>query len=361
MRVKQQYLQLTKTFCFSFFRDKLTVFFVIGLPLLFMFIFGFLFADDFTEGQQNSLALYAGETDNSSQVQLLQEKITNNEGLEYIEVNSREQGKEMVRSLEADMFLEVAADGTLQFFLNPARLQDNQQLEQSARALVAELDTSQAGLSEFFTVNTEEVGSTEGSELEFMFPGLIAMGLASAGLFALLEAFMHYREKGVLKRMLASPMNRNIFLLSLMSSRLPGAVISSLLVLLGGRFLFGLTFSINWWLFIIYLIIGTIIMMGMGALISLFTNKAESALQVASILFTVMIFFSGIYFPMEFLPAYLQKVGVLLPLTYVARGMRYTMGVEYMAFSSFLLESVGLFLISFLIIFVVAHKSAWIE
>jgi ABC-2 type transport system permease protein len=41
----------------------------------------------------------------------------------------------------------------------------------------------------------------------------------------------------------------------------------------------------------------------------------------------VMMFLSGIYFPIEMMPSVLRAVSRALPLTYMAEGMRYTTGV----------------------------------
>ncbi len=354
----KQFWMLTKTLCKSFFRDKQAIFFVLVSPLIFMVIFGFVFAGEMGEDRVNTVAIYI---DNQSEIDeaLVREIIENNENLVYKEVDSLEEGENLVRNLEVDMAL-YGKNNSLNFYYNPVRMQDNPILEQQAAAIRAELDKKQAGLSELLTVEVNTINGGETGELEFMFPGLIALGLASAGLFVIVEAFMHYREKKVLKRLAASPMNKNIFLLSLMTSRFPGAIISAFLVLLGGMYLFNITFVIDWFLFIPYLIVGTTIMMGFGALITLFTKTADSAVQVASIFLTIMIFFSGIYFPVEFLPGYFQKMSMILPLSYVARGLRFTMGVQEMTRSGFIMESIGLLVVSLFILFIVSWKSKWV-
>jgi ABC-2 type transport system permease protein len=69
-------------------------------------------------------------------------------------------------------------------------------------------------------------------------------------------------------------------------------------------------------------------MFAFGVLLALIFKKPETSNNVGSILFTIMMFFSGIYFPIKFLPHYLQIVSLFLPATYITQFMRYSFGVE---------------------------------
>lgn len=159
--------------------------------------------------------------------------------------------------------------------------------------------------------------------------------------------------------MAAAPINKNAFVLALITSRIPASILSMFLILFAGRIIFGVSFDISWLLFIPYIFIGTVIMMGFGALITLFFKKADSAFQAASILLTIMIFFSGIYFPIEFLPSYFQTLSRFLPLSYLAQGLQQIMGVSQLKPFSLALETGGLLIISVLLIILAAEKSQW--
>ena len=355
--ILKQYIQLTKTMTLSFFRNKEALFFVLIFPLIFMIVFGFMYAND--EEQKFNVAVYLAEGESNQESSLL-EIIAELEGLNYQQVESLEAGKDSVRNLEADFFLALD-DNKLDAFYNPTRVEDNSIFEQQVLALAAEFDREEAGLKDLVEVERLEVSSGEEdiSQLAFMFPGLIALGLASAGLFVFTEDFMGYRKKKVLKRMLASPLKKEVFIFSLMSSRFPSVFLNALFILLLGYLFFGISFNIIWIIFIPYLVVGTIIMMAFGALLTLIAGTKESASQVASIFLIIMIFFSGIYFPIEFLPIYFQRLSLVLPLSYVARGLRFSMGIENFSSGLFLLETAGLLFASLVIIFLVSEKIEW--
>ncbi len=353
----KQFVRLTKTLTLAFFRNRQAMFFVLILPLIFMFIFGFLYGGG---GERVfTVAFYLDESAEEGG-ELWQEIINQREGLTYQLVEAREKGEELVRNLEADVFL-VREGNSLEAFYHPARLEDNPELQQQVEAVAAEYDREQTGLLDIMAVEKAALEGADGSvsPLEFMFPGLIALGLASSGLFVFAEAFLDYRKKGVLKRMVASPMSKTVFILALMTSRFPPALFSSVVVLLMGYLFFGVTFSINWLAFLLYLVVGLVVMMGFGALITLIARTKESASQVASVFLITMLFFSGIYFPVEFLPVYFQRISVVLPLSYLARGLRFIMGLENLAGSLFILETLGLFAASLAVIILLVNISDW--
>jgi len=49
----------------------------------------------------------------------------------------------------------------------------------------------------------------------------------------------------------------------------------------------------------------------------------------------VMLFLSGIYFPIEFMPGFLRAISRALPLTYMAEAMRFATGVTDMSILRF--------------------------
>jgi len=73
--------------------------------------------------------------------------------------------------------------------------------------------------------------------------------------------------------------------------------------------------------------VATLGMMGLGALITLLVRRPSSAANLAEILAMGMMFLSGIFFPVEIMPGFLQTLSRALPLTYMAEALRYTTGV----------------------------------
>lgn len=351
----QPFLRTTEVLLQSFFRDRQSLFFTLALPLIFLFIFGFVFQG--VQGERPvRITVYSTAEAKEELRQLLEEL----DGLLVEEVSSEEALQESLRSLQGDIGLKW--DGTiLETYTNPVRIQDNAYLEQVAAGILAKVNANRGSFLNLIQVEKEQVSDTSLGQLDYIFPGIIALGILSSGLFAISGAFMRYKDRKVLKRLLATPMHKVHFLLALMVTRMVASVASSGIVIVAGILIFDLQLTIIWWLFIPYLFIGTIIMMGFGSLVTLLAKTAENAVQISSILVTTMMFLSGIYFPLEFLPPVLKQLSAVLPLTYVAQGIRFTMGSPIMTTDRFVLMNLVLLSVALLLTWLVTVNSRWEE
>ncbi|MBU1048479.1 ABC transporter permease, partial [Candidatus Bipolaricaulota bacterium] len=97
----------------------------------------------------------------------------------------------------------------------------------------------------------------------------------------------------------------------------------------------GLHYDVNWLRYVIFVILATLGTMGMGTVIALLVRRPSSASSLANVLAMVMMFFAGIYFPIEFMPSFLRAVSRGLPLTHMANAMRYVTGVVEMSEGEF--------------------------
>lgn len=352
---------MTKTLFASFFRDWQTLFFSLVLPLIFLIIFGFLYQTEGEEGRITNAVVYEeAQTEND----LFWEVLDSTPGLRYQVVDSAEDVSESLRTNTSDMGL-IWDGQVLKLFTNPVRIQDNHYFEQLARSIKGSIDQQLAGIIPLLETHSQTIDADLEDEtpsgLLFMLPGIIALGAASSGLFAISASFMHYKDKKVLKRLMATSMRKMNFMAGLMTTRVAASILSALLTLFVGQMLFDVHLTIDWVLFLPYVIVSTVIMMGVGCIIILVVKTSENAMQVSSILITIMIFFSGIYFPVEFLPPYLQNASTFLPLTYMARGFRFIMGVEQLSHSRLFIETLVLLILSLALTWVVTIRSQWTD
>ena len=62
--------------------------------------------------------------------------------------------------------------------------------------------------------------------------------------------------------------------------------------------------------------------MGLGILITSFTDREETASMVMMTFMFPMMFLSGVFFPIAQMPVFMQYISKGLPLTYAAQAMR---------------------------------------
>jgi ABC-2 type transport system permease protein len=89
--------------------------------------------------------------------------------------------------------------------------------------------------------------------------------------------------------------------------------------------LFGVTIHGNILLVFGLLLLGIFSFVGLGIVITSFTKDQETAQMLMMTLMFPMMFLSGVFFPIQQMPWYMQSVSKFLPLTYAADALRKVM------------------------------------
>jgi len=147
-------------------------------------------------------------------------------------------------------------------------------------------------------------------------PGLIAMILMMTATSLTSFSIVRERERGTIEQLIVTPI-RNI---ELVVAKITPYVIVSLadvvLILLLGTFWFHV--PIRGSILLLFALTGLYIIpnLGLGLLISTFATTQQQAQMMVMPIMLPSMMLSGFYFPIASLPAFLQAVSRLLPLTY---------------------------------------------
>jgi ABC-2 type transport system permease protein len=228
-------------------------------------------------------------------------------------------------------------DGTaLQFFYDANRIQENFAFEQAARAIATEFNLRRQNVSRSLPIEEISVGNIQSiGWYNLVLPGILAFSILSAGLFAVSGHLTSMKERNILDRLIVTPMRPIALLSAIVVIRMAIVFFSTLITLGVGIAVFHLQFDIDWFRYVIFVICATLGTMGIGTVIALLVRRPSSASSLANVLAMVMMFFAGIYFPVEFMPAFLRAVSRALPLTHMANAMRYVTGVMEMSKGEF--------------------------
>ena len=162
---------------------------------------------------------------------------------------------------------------------------------------------------------------------------MIALSIAQGGMFGMVD-LVEMRRKGLIKRLRMTPANMGIFGLSDMVMRLIFSIVQIILLSLIGVFIFGANLYLNLPSLILVFLVGALSFNALGYFISSFSNTTEAYMGVANITSFIMMFLSGIFFPIETMPEWIQPISNILPLTYFAEGLRDSMVYETSIFTS---------------------------
>ncbi len=158
--------------------------------------------------------------------------------------------------------------------------------------------------------------------VDWLVPGIIAMNMMFSSLFGVGWVIVRYRKKGYLKKLKATPIKAYEFLIGQVISRLIVLIISNVIVFLGTYFI--VKFSLNGSIVLLALVfgLGCFCMISLGLIFaSRFTNE-ELVSGLLNFLTWPMMFLSGIWFSLEGLHPWLQKVSLVFPLTHIISAMR---------------------------------------
>ncbi|WBB69630.1 ABC transporter permease [Micromonospora sp. WMMD812] len=170
----------------------------------------------------------------------------------------------------------------------------------------------------------QEVGDTGRGYVDYIAPGVLSWGLASAALFGVSFTLMQWRNDDLLRIIRLSPTS----LWSVIGSRYVVALgigVAQSLLFVGVAMLpvFGMRPDPTWPLAIPTMLLAVTAFLALGLIVGSRANTAEAVAAIANCIVVPMAFLSGSFYPLELMPGWLQGISRALPLRYVNDGMAY--------------------------------------
>jgi ABC-2 type transport system permease protein len=202
-----------------------------------------------------------------------------------------------------------------------------------------------------YTVQSQGIVAGEPNYFQFVAPGIIAMVVMMALMTGLPHAISYEKDIGTLDGMLAAPINRLSIILGKVMAQTIRGMIQGFIILILAVVLFGVVIEGNILLVIFLIILTVFSFVGLGILITSFTENEETATMVMMTLMFPMMFLSGVFFPLQQMPWYMQGIAHFLPLTYATTALRKVMvlGADIPAVGTEILILVGFGIVLLLI------------
>jgi ABC-2 type transport system permease protein len=314
-----------------FFRDRLAIFFTVGFPLIFLFVFGSI------NSGNNNVSFKVALINNSNSSFSKQFVGTIEKG-KILKVNKDIKTldaakKKMSRSeLDAAIVLPKefgqvkAATGTPSGQANVVYTQNN---EQSGRALTAVLDQQFAQLNKQF-VKTDTPFTVKGTQLnekslsafDYTFAGLLGFAIIGMGIFGPVNVFPELKKQGILRRLSTTPLRVWQYFLATMIGQAVIGLFALAVMFAVSILVFHLKVVGNYAELAIFLVLGIVMILGIGLSIGGWAKNERQAAPLSNIVVFPMMFLSGTFFPRFIMPEWLQNVSNVLPLTPVIDGIR---------------------------------------
>jgi ABC-2 type transport system permease protein len=176
-----------------------------------------------------------------------------------------------------------------------------------------------------YKVQTEGVVSGDTSYFNFIAPGIMAMTVMMSVMTGLPVAISQEKEIGTLDGMMVAPINRLSIILGKTLGQTARGLIQGVLILVLSVGLFGVVIQGSIVLVFGLLLLGVFSFVGLGIVITSVAKDQETAQMMMMTLMFPMMFLSGVFFPIQQMPWYMQTISKMLPLTYASQALRKVM------------------------------------
>ncbi len=161
-----------------------------------------------------------------------------------------------------------------------------------------------------------------GRYIDFLIPGLIGLNLLGTGMWGVGFPIATARQQKLLKRLIATPMRRRDYLLSLMLARMAWLVFEVVAVLGFGMVVFGVAVRGSWGALALVILAGAFTFAALGLLVASRARTYEAVSGLMNFVMLPMWLLSGTFFAADRFPAIMQPLVQALPLTIVNNALR---------------------------------------
>jgi len=324
----------------EFVRDRSALFWTAAFPVMFILIFGVIFSG----GDSINFDIGVVNEDGAASERLV-------ESLQAIEVfdvttASREEELQALRDGDRSAVIVIpegtgAAIGSailpasdrqqsqgaaLEVYYDPADQNTSQIVLNIIDRIVAGMNESITGVSPVLTVEAREVTATELTNIDYLLPGILAMSLMQLGLFGTAAPLVSMREKGVLRRMGATPLSRSALLVSQVAFRMTLAFLQTAILMGVGMLAFDVQIQLGNLLQIVLVVLfGASMFITLGYFLSTLANTEEALQGIVALPNFLFMFLSGIFWPVDFMPNWIRPLVDVIPLTYLGDLLRKVM------------------------------------
>ncbi|WP_174591805.1 ABC transporter permease [Methanocella conradii] len=160
---------------------------------------------------------------------------------------------------------------------------------------------------------------------DFIAPGLLMMIVMMGAMTGIPRAISHEKEIGTFDGILAAPVSEMSIIMGKTIAQTVRGFVQGIIVLIIAILVFGVTIQGNILLAFSLLFLGIFSFIGLGILLTSMADNEETAMIFMTVLQFPMMFLTGVFFPTQQMPWFMQGLSKLLPLTYAVSAMRKVM------------------------------------
>ena len=313
---------LTKVFIQIFLRNKQYILFSLILPIVILGIVGL------NDGDRDPIDLGLADNAESELSKQFISRLTSNDLFNLIQESEEVLRDDLINGdlmialiIPADIGNQVNAS-KIKLLVDKSQVQFIQTIKPILDQSLLDIERQITGNPPMFTLLIEDVKSRSQGYLDFLLPGIMAFMLMNLSIAGSGFNVVEFRRRGILKRLFVTPIKPLDFVITIVLARM--VIVLGQLSIIFGFALFALDASIVGSIINLYLIImlSVLMFLTLGFSLGSLAKTQESVGVLAAIFIYPQLVLSGVFFPLESLPEYIQPFAEILPLSMVADAMR---------------------------------------
>lgn len=317
---------LVRVFLKIFLRDRQSIFFSLFFPALLMIALGFA-----NSGDAGKIRLAIA---NQSEGAVAQRFIDSMQADTMFEVSLGDESSLRRGVVEGDYKLllvipprfdvsQTAVTPTeLKLIVDAAQVRELGMLMPLLEQKLLDIEREFRDMSPLFSLAIEDVQARSQNYLAFLLPGIMAFTLMQLAIAGSGFNIVEYRRKGILKRLFVTPIKPSDFITAIVLARMTIVLVQLTVLLLFAVFAMGVELVGNYATLYLIITLGTFIFLCLGFCLGSIAKTQQSIMAVGNLVIFPQVFLSGVFFPIDSMPAFIQPIATMLPLSFVATAMR---------------------------------------
>jgi len=312
----------------AYLRDRTAIFFSLIVPLMLLLIFGSLNLGAFG---QVTLAI-DDQADNAASQQF----VATLQKIDTLSTKkqSTDDALPRLKRTELDMLLVIPKDfaiaptragqpvPTLTIYGNDARPQQVSVGTSIVNDVITRLSFAVNQSAPVLNVKQEDVQGVRLRYVDFLVPGILGVNVMQLAVFSVAFALVADKRRGVLRRIMATPLRPSTFLVSQVFTRLIMATLQVLIMIGVAVFLFDVHPLGGILPLLLVCLIGSVLFLTIGFALAGWAETENQVPAIAQLITLPQFFFSGVFFSKEAAPALIRPLTNLLPLTFLNDALR---------------------------------------
>ncbi|GAA3535391.1 transport permease protein [Aeromicrobium flavum] len=309
-------LSLSRAMFKGFFRDRMTLFWAVLFPLMFLVLFGGILTD---RGAPKLEVAQIGDV-----AALDRMPAETREALEQsVEITRSDDEAQALRDVrDGDLAAVVTEDGDrLVVHFSQADQVAAARVRATFQGIVDAANLARTGVEPAYALDPRQVEDESLETIQYVTPGLLGWAIAMSATFGAATNLVNWRKSGLLRRLRLTPIPTSSVVLARVGVSLLVALGQAVIFVALAVFAFGLQLT-GWWPLVVPLVLaGTLAFLSIGLLAGAVSKTEEGAVGLANFVVLPMAFLSGSFFSLEGAPGWLQAVSRLLPLRHLNDAM----------------------------------------